>query len=291
MVVDSFEKLSKRFSQNKNWRVILLFLVWGISLLIIGLPISLRPSPYSLKVGDVAFQDIRAPRSFSYTSEILTSQARDAAEKSISPVFLPADPQVARKQFDNLLQVMTQIEGIRISTIFSIDQKVQQTINYPSIHLDQDAARYCFSINDSKWSLIRTESFLVFEQIIRNPIHSDQLDSIKKNIPNFIGYSFSEKDVDLISQLISPFITVNSVYSNEKTNEAVQAAREKLIPVSRSYTVGEMILFSGQVVTPLIWETLQSLGLVQQKNEPFDLLSAGLLIFVSLLYLFFTFVR
>ena len=283
MIVDSFEKLSRRFSKYKNWRIILLAFLCICSLIIIGLPISLRSSPYALKVGDVTFQDIRAPRSFSYTSEILTNQARDVAEKSVQPVFIPADPLDARRQFENLKQTIEAIEVIRFMDDLTLDQKVQQLINDPVLSFDDDTARYCFSTTNTKWTQIKSESYRVFELIIRNQINSDQLENVKNNIPNFIGYAFSEKDVQLISHLISPFITVNSIYSNEMTNEAVQTAREKVIPVVRSYTTGEMIVFSGQVITPIIFETLQYLGLVQQRDEPLDLLSAAFLIIGSLL--------
>lgn len=255
MIVDAFERLSKRFSKIKNWRIILLALISVSSLIIIALPISLRSSPYRLKVGDVTFQDIRAPRSFSYTSEILTNQARDIAEKSVQPVFIPADPLDARRQFENLKQSIETIEEIRLTEDLTLDQKIQRLKNNPVLIFDDDTVRYCLSITNAKWAQIKSESFRVFELIIRNSINSDQLENVKNNISNFIGYSFSEKDVQLISHLISPFIAVNSVYSNEKTNEAVQAAREKVTPVVRSYTSGEMIVFSGQVITPVIFET------------------------------------
>lgn len=281
MIVDFYERLSVRFSKINNWRLVLFCTVTLVCLLIIGLPISLRPSPFALKIGDVSFQDIRSPRPFSYTSQILTNQALEAAEKSVAPVFLPADPQVARKQFENLNNVIETIGSIRLEKGSSVDQKIQQLKSIPDLKLDQDTSRYCISINETKWAQIKSESFLVFEQIIRSPINNDQLENVKKDIPNHIGYSFSEKDVNLISQLISPFITVNSVYSNEKTNEAVQAARAKVSPVIRSYSAGEMIVFSGQVITPLIYEALQTLGLVQQKDEPLEILSAGLLIVIS----------
>jgi len=283
MVVDSFNKFGKRFAKHKNWQIILFAALSIVCLIIIGLLISLRPSPFTLKVGDVSSQDIRAPRSFSYTSEILTNQAKEAAEKSVSPVYLPADPQIARTQYENLNKAIGTIEEIRLSEGLSLNEKILQLKNFPNINLDQDAARYCFTINDSKWTQIKNESFLVFEQIIRNPIDSDQLENVKRNIPNYIGYSFSENDVNLISQLISPFITENRFYSNEKTNEAVQAARENVAPVIRSYMAGEIIVFSGQVITPLIYETLQALGLVQRNDEPLELLSAALLVFGSLL--------
>lgn len=283
MIIDSFEKLSKGFSKTKNWRIILLALLFLSSFLIIGLPISLRASPYTLKVGDVTFQDIRAPRSFSYTSDILTNQAKDIAEKSVQPVFIPADPLDARRQFESLKQSIEAIEAIRFTEDLTVDQKIQRLRNDPVLFLNEDTARYSISITNAKWIQIKNESYRIFELIIRNPINSDQLENVKNTIPNFIGYAFSEKDVQLISQLITPFITINSVYSNEKTNEAVQAAREKVSPVVRTYTAGEMVVFSGQVITPTIYETLQYLGLVQQRDEPLDLLSAAFLVIGSLL--------
>lgn len=283
MNVDLFEKFGSNFSKLKHWRLALFVCLVITGLLIVGLPISLRPSPFTLKVGDVTFQDIRAPRSFSYTSQLLTTQLLDAAEKSVAPVFLPADPQIARKQFENLNQMINSIDLVRNSLKISIDQKNLQLQNIPGFKLDSDATRYCISLGESKWAEIKSECFHVFEQIIRTPINSDQLENFRNNIPNYIGYSFSEKDVNLISQLISPFITVNRIYSNEKTNEAVQAARLKVEPVIRAYSAGEMIVFSGQVITPLIYEALQSLGFVQQKDEPLDILSAGLIIIASLL--------
>ena len=126
MLASLFEKLSTRFSRIKNWRLLLFVIVCSFSLVIVGTPISLRPSPFSLKIGDVSFQDIRAPRSFSYVSEILTNQARDAAEKAVSPVFLPADPAIARKQFESLNQLLNQIENLRFDNSLSVENKVQQ---------------------------------------------------------------------------------------------------------------------------------------------------------------------
>ena len=283
MLTAYFEKLSKRFSKIKYWRLVLLLIVCVFSLITIGTPISLRPSPFSLNVGDVAFQDIRAPRSFSYTSEILTNQARDVAEKSVSPVFLPADPAIARKQFESLSQTLNQIEILRLDDSLLLDKKLQLLAELDKIQLNQDSAKYIFSINENKWIQIKNECLIVFEQIIRNPIHEDQLSVIKNNIPSYIGFAFSENDVGLIPQIISPFISVNSIYSNEKTNETVQIAREQVSQVIKIYAAGEMIVFSGQIITPPIWEALQSLGLVQSTNEPLDLVAASLLIITTLI--------
>jgi cyclic-di-AMP phosphodiesterase PgpH len=283
MFTEYFEKLSKRFSQNKHWRLVLFVGTSVFSLIIVGTPISLRPSPFSLKIGDVAFQDIRAPRSFSITSEILTNQARDAAEKSVSPIYLPADPSIARKQFESLSQALNQIENLQLNDSLSLINKYQFLTDTIKIQLNQDSADYLFSIKENKWIQIKNECLIVLEQIIRNPINEGQISVIKKNISSHIGFSFTVSDVELISQIISPFILENSFYSNEKTNEAVLNARNNVAPVIKYYAAGEMIVYSGQIITPLIWETLQSLGLVQSKNEPLDLVAAFLLIITTLI--------
>jgi putative nucleotidyltransferase with HDIG domain len=283
MLTSFFGKFSTSFSQIKNWRLLLFTIVCAFSLIIVGTPISLRPSPFSLKVGDVSFQDIRAPRSFSYISEILTNQARDAAEKSVSPVFLPADPSISRKQFELLNQTINQIENIRLNNSLSPENKIQLLSNLVNVQLTQDYLKNILALQENRWIQIKNECLLVFEQIIRSPISEDHLISIKNNIPAHIGFSFSEKEVELIKQLISPFIIVNSVYSNEKTNEAVQIAREKVSQVIKYYASGEMIVFSGQLISPQTWEALQSLGLVQSTNEPLELASAFLLIITTLI--------
>jgi membrane-associated HD superfamily phosphohydrolase len=283
MLTSFFEKLSTRFSQIKNWRLLLFGIVCAFSLIIVGTPISLRPSPFSLKVGDVSFQDIRAPRSFSYISEILTNQARDIAEKSVSPVFLPTDPSIARKQFESLNQLLNQIDDLRLNKSLTPENKAQQLSNLANIQLNQEYSKIVFSIQDNRWIQINNECLLVFEQIIRSPISEDHLTTIKNNISTYIGFSFSEKEAELIKQLISPFIVVNSVYSNEITNEAVQKAREKVPQVIKYYATGEMVVSSGQMISPQTWEALQSLGLVQSTNEPLELASAFLLIISTLI--------
>ena len=72
---------------NKTTNYILYCLSVIVTFLVIVLPISLRPTPSLLNIGDVALQDIHAPRSFTYVSEYLTGIAKDAAEKSVFQVF------------------------------------------------------------------------------------------------------------------------------------------------------------------------------------------------------------
>lgn len=51
-----------------------------------------------LKAGEVANRDIVAPRSISYTSDLLTGLQQDAAEQSIAAIYSPPDTSIARNR-------------------------------------------------------------------------------------------------------------------------------------------------------------------------------------------------
>jgi len=60
-----FDQVKKKLLHSRIAIVVVFLFVAAIIFFIIVLPISFRPTPSLLNIGDVAFQDIRAPRSFS----------------------------------------------------------------------------------------------------------------------------------------------------------------------------------------------------------------------------------
>ena len=58
--------------------------------------------PYDVKVGDIAAEDIRAPHSIVYVSEIETESARQAAAFGVADVFDAPDPRIGRAQVRKL---------------------------------------------------------------------------------------------------------------------------------------------------------------------------------------------
>src|SRR4030065_2474759 len=111
-------------NKNRFTEFLFIFFTAASIFLALILPISLRPAPSLLKIGDVAFQDIRAPRSFSYISEILTETARKDAEKTVTPIYLPADPVISRNQSEMLKNVLGYINAIRSDVYASSEQKI-----------------------------------------------------------------------------------------------------------------------------------------------------------------------
>ena len=266
-----FVKLIDSISQYKHWRIFLFAVIVGLTTTIIALPISLRPSPFSLVVGDIAYQDIRSTRTFSYVSDILTQQEIENAGKTVAPIFLPADPEISRDQVGALNKLISTITRYRQDENLTPELKITRlTENYS---VSPQTAASVLDMSDKSWENISRESLIVLEQIMRTSIREDQVVSSQRIIPAFIGLNFSESEINTITELVSPFIIANSIYSNEFTNEAVQVAKERVTPVTNSYISGETIVYSGQVITPEIWEALQALGLIQSDEKVIDFIS------------------
>jgi putative nucleotidyltransferase with HDIG domain len=96
-------------------------------------------------------------------------------------------------------------------------------------------------------------------------------------LPALISLSLSEDQAAIVAELAGAFITSNSEYSEELTQEARKTAREQVTPVSKSFAQGEMIVSTGQVLDDARVEALQKLGLVQPEGKWQDLVSAATL--------------
>ena len=269
--------------------IIALSIVSILIFFIIVLPISLRPTPSLLNIGDVAFQDIHAPRSFTYISEYLTGIEQDEAEKTVTPVYLPADPAISRNQLETFRIILGYISSIRADEFASEEQKIKDLQVIESISITDANAQIILAFSSEKWDSIKAESLYLLEQVMGNTIREDQVITEQRNLSPQIGFEFNnEEESSIISGLVSQMIIANSLYSNEKSAEAIATARESIEPVSKSYSAGETIVNNGDVINALRWEALQELGYTEPKNKTYDFISAGLLIImlVGMNYLF-----
>ena len=263
--------------QNKLTNILSVAALAVVIFLSLVLPISLRQETSLLNIGDVAFQDINAPRTFSYESEILTEAARNDAEKSVQPIYLAADPSITRKQVEKLRVVLNYIGSVRSDSFSTLGQKISDVQKLSDISISSETAEAVFSLDDEKWADIQEESLYLLEEMMRNSIREDQIATMQRNVFTQISFDFSETESDIINDIVTQMIVANSLYSNDATSEAIQTARGNVEPVTRVFVAGETIVSSGEVIDALTWEALQELGYTEPKNKLLDYLSAALL--------------
>lgn len=271
-------------------RALLLLICSILSLGALIFPIALRPSQIPVNPGDVAGQDIQAPRTITYPSEFLTEQARDEARALTQPIYLPADPAINRRQIEKLRVVLNYITSVRFDSFATLEQKIDDLSAVQDVELSRTTLENIIELSDSRWQIIQQESLSVLELVMRRTIREDQLQDALKSIPTLISFSLPEDQAAVVGEIASQFVVPNSLFSEELTEQARQEAEQQIAPVTRTYMAGETIVRRGQIISPTVWEALLEFGLIQPENREEDLWAAVTLVALMTVFtgLYFT---
>lgn len=283
------EPTKRQWMSRDYAKIVLLVIVSVLSLGALVFPIAIRQSQLSLQPGDVSPQDIQSSHEVTFISEILTEQARLETERSVLPVYLTADPTITRRQIEALRTTLEYIDTVRQDGYASLLQKISDINAVDELQLERSVIEQILTLPDTSWQTIEQESISVLEETMRNTVRDDQVVDAQRRIPTLISFSLNEDQSSIVSLLVSAYISANSLYSEDLTLAAKQAARESVAPVSKTYAAGEIIVRRGQIITPATWEALENAGFIRTENKTRDILAAvGLVaVLASFLFLYF----
>lgn len=284
------KKHRPRFS-IKTFQIIVLVITGLASLAALLLPIALRQSLYSLQVGQIAKEDILAPKTLTYVSDFLTDQARTNAENLVQDVYLPPDPQIARTQIEKLQQAIAEINLIRVDPMLSFESKNTTLIDLKNLPLDSNSAQFILSLDDNTWNILSQEALRVLELTLRTSIRDTQVSQAAENVINNVSYVLPDNERSFVASFVSSFVVATSLYSAEATAMAKQTAREQITPISTTYIAGETIVLRGQKVTSEILEALTKFGLIQAARNLQDILATIALVLLLTLFVTVYFMR
>ncbi len=231
----------------------------------------------SFKEGDVASQDIVAPSSLTYDSQILTADWQKKAADSVLSIYTPLDTSIARRQLDRLHSALAFITSIRADGFSSTEQKLTDISALEDIRLSHDSALKIITLSDSRWEVVQQETISTLEQVMRSTIRDDQLDQARRGVPVLVSLSLPEDQAAVVAELVTAFVTPNSFYDDAKTQEARTQAMNSVQAITRSYVAGETIVQHGQLITPDIYEALVKYGMAAPHEHWQNWVSASLL--------------
>ncbi|MBA4398829.1 MAG: hypothetical protein C0396_03025 [Anaerolinea sp.] len=283
-------KLWDRFTRTLP-RLGLLAVCSVLALGALVLPIAIRPSAVSIAQGDVANQDVQAPRGLTYTSQILTDQAKEDARARVQPIYLPTDPTITRTQIEKLRVAHNYITVVRFDSFATLEQKVQDLNALEEVAFEPKTISAILNLSDGRWQTIQQESLSVLEQVMRRTIRTDGVAEARRSIPTLINFSLPEDQAAIVTEIVEPFVKANSLYSQELTDKARQEAAAAIEPVSRTFISGETITRRGQIITPLVWEALLAFDLIETDDRIEEIWAAVALIGLMSVFLLLYFYR
>lgn len=255
----------------------LLILTGILAFFALILPETFSEAAYPMSVGEASPQDILAPYSLTFESEVLTEEARQAAADNISPIYLPTDPSIGRHQAESLQTVLYYITTVRQDEYATLEQKIYDIQAIENQNLSDETITRILQLSDVRWEAVESETSIVLEEVMRNTIRDTDLYSAKRNIPSLIDFAFPQDQADIVADLVGPFVVPNSLYSVEETDAAIEEARQSIQPVIRSFISGETLVNRGQIIQKVDWEALEHYGLIQTSDRAEDVISAGIL--------------
>lgn len=270
---------------GRFWRSARIGLIVGLSVLAAFsiLYFDLLPTNrgVSLSAGEVASQDILAPRPVTYASQVLTEEAKDAAARAVPDVYDPPDARVARQQVEKLRAALEFIDSVRADTVSTREQKVDDLQQLQGIAVEPTVAGRLLDLAEADWERIKAEAVSVLEQVMRDQVREDRAEDVRRTVPVLVSLELPEPHAEIASRLAQDFIAPNSFYSEAATLEARQEARDAVPPVSQSFVTGQTVVQRGRVVTQADIEALAALGLIRQSSDWHQLLQVSLIVLLA----------
>jgi hypothetical protein len=281
MVETADPKKKRKILRPVTIKVVILILTAILAFFALILPETFSEASYPMEVGDVSAQDILAPYSLTFESEILTEQARQVAEEGVVPIYLPTDPSIGRRQIEALRTVLYYINTVRQDGYAIQEQKISDLQSISELDLTDETITSLLQLSDTRWEAVESEATDVLEQVMRNTLRESDIFSAKRNIPSLIDFSFPQDQADIVVDMVEPFVVPNSLYSAEQTDAAIAEARQSVDPVIRSFIAGETLVRRGQIIRDVDWEALQRYGLIQASDRIENIIGAGVLTVLS----------
>ncbi len=269
-------------SRGSRWRrlaqaaLVILFIT--VSTLLVGFDaIAGGQETLSLAIGQVVAQDVRAPFSTSFESEVLTAQRRQLAADSVRAVYDPPDPAIARRQIQRAREILDYIADVRADEYAGSAMLRADLSAISAILLPDETITAILATSPDRWEEIDEQVISVLERSMRTEIREDTLRGTRQNIPNLVSVTFREDEVALITVLVQGLIEVNTFFNEERTRQAQQAAADAVQPEVRGFEQGQIVVRAGSIGSAADIEALLHFGLLQADDRRFpQLLGAAL---------------
>jgi putative nucleotidyltransferase with HDIG domain len=225
----------------------------------------LIPGQVSIRVGDVATEDIRAPRSISFVSESQTAAKQQEASDAVAPVYDAIRPLAdiradQLRAFDRLDNQVDSVLGRAASGSLTADE-VPAALQSAVPDLTQSQVAQISGMSPARWDSVTAAGRSALESVFAVAIREDQLSDARQEARTNVTEELSQQDRELAGDLAARNVVATSEVSAEKTAVARQQARDAVEPIVVNVAQDTIVVRDGNPVTQQDVETLEHLGL------------------------------
>jgi cyclic-di-AMP phosphodiesterase PgpH len=270
-----------RFTRRDLVRLLIAAIVLVVGLTTV-LASDIVPTRLSATLGQVATSDIVAPRAATFTSDILTQQARDAASAAVAFQYdyTPAKGDIVAQSAT--VQLNTELAPADAAFSAILSEAARKALLKNAVpDLSNDSQATLLAMDPSRWPAVRDEARRLLGQLEQSELRDSDLADTKANLAGLVLGGLQASERQLVAELIAPVLEPNSSYSAELTDTARQAAAAAVAPVEVSLGQGQVIARKGDPITAVQLEQIEAFGLTDARLDVARL--AGWLLLATLI--------
>ncbi|HZU77384.1 MAG TPA: HDIG domain-containing protein, partial [Dehalococcoidia bacterium] len=226
------------------------------------------PSRLHVHEGDIASQTIRAPRDFTYNSDVLRRAAQDQARRTVPDAFT-YDVNVQSDQLAKLADVEGRISAARNDPSLTRPQLIDALAN-KGVALTPDQSAEIAAFSPAEWQQTENEATAVLGSVLQEPFSSADLTSILASLPNRVHQGLTPAQGDVAVALARGFVVPTEKVDDAATQQARDRAAAAVPPQPQSFARNQVIVREGDIIDAQKREALQYAGLLTvhlQYNE------------------------
>jgi putative nucleotidyltransferase with HDIG domain len=238
-------------------------------MLVMTLTLGLDLSPgLNVKAGDLAPGDIKAPRALTFTNEVLTAEARDAARKAVPFQYDYTSERaitIASAQLSAFTKQVSPLDTAFAPGTSAEDRQALLDSVLPG--LSDEARTVLQTLDPDRWARLRTEAARVLDLTERSELRDTEVAEARTTLSAQMAGELSDGERRLAAELIAPLLVPNSSFSADLTQQERDRQAAAVTPVVENIAQGEVIVRDGTKITEVVFARIQALGLDVRKPD------------------------
>ena len=232
-------------------------------MIVMTLTLGLDLSPgLNVKVGDLAPGDIRAPRALTFTNDILTGEAREAARQAVTPQYDYTSERAITIAAVQLSAFTRQVSPLDTAFAPQTSAAQRQALLDAILPALSDAARTVLqTMLPARWAPLRAEAARVLDVTERDELRDTEVAQARERLSAQMAGELSNGERTLAAELIAPLLAPNSSFSAERTQQERDRQASAVAPVIENIVQGEVIVRGGTKITQVDLARIRALGL------------------------------
>jgi putative nucleotidyltransferase with HDIG domain len=241
------------------------------AVLLLAILFPLLPGRLRASVGDIATQTITAPRSFSYSSEVVRQGLQEQASKAVKDV-IAFEVNTRGDQLRALDDELSSIDQAR-SLGFAPSGSATDLPRNERVSLPPTAIPAALAMPDDRWRATQAEARRVLGEILLEPFTTEEQPAKRASAPARIKEDFNPAERGVISALVQPLVVATERVDSAATESQRQKAIDAVPPQVRQFAQNQDIVRQGDPIDASDLEALRASGLLNARLSLPDLLA------------------